>query len=88
MGKVRQLKKRADSLLEEVFRSLFEEIDTDKIRRDIAALKGGAPDFQPVDHANMLENNFGRVHPDIILYQRRQRARLLRASERAQEQQK
>jgi len=37
-----------------VFRSLFEEIDTDKIRRDIAALKGGAPDFQPVDHANML----------------------------------
>ncbi len=54
MGKVRQLKKRADSLLEEVFRSLFEEIDTDKIRRDIAALKGGAPDFQPVDHANML----------------------------------
>ncbi|HMC22321.1 MAG TPA: EcsC family protein [Thermoanaerobaculia bacterium] len=37
-----------------MFRSLFEEIDTDKIRRDIAALKGGAPDFQPVDHANML----------------------------------
>ncbi|HEY8131412.1 MAG TPA: EcsC family protein [Thermoanaerobaculia bacterium] len=54
MGKVRQLKKRADSLLEEVFRSLFEEIDADKIRRDIAALKNGAPDFQPVDHANML----------------------------------
>ncbi len=54
MGKVRQLKKRADSLLEEVFRSLFEEIDTDKIRRDVAALKNGAPDFQPVGHANML----------------------------------
>jgi hypothetical protein len=54
MGKVRQLKKRADSVLEEVFRSLFEEIDPDKIRRDIAALKNGAPDFQPVDHANML----------------------------------
>jgi len=54
MGRVRQLKKRADSLLEEVFRSLFEEIDTDKIRRDIAALKDGAPDFQRVDHANML----------------------------------
>ena len=54
MGKVRQLKKRADSLLEEVFRSLFEEIDTDRIRRDIAALKNSAPDFQPFDHANML----------------------------------
>jgi hypothetical protein len=54
MGKVRQLKKRADSVLEEVFRSLFEEIDPDKIRRDIAVLKNGAPDFQPVDHANML----------------------------------
>jgi hypothetical protein len=54
MGKVRQLKKRADSVLEEVFRALFEEIDTDKIRRDVTALKNGAPDFQPVDHANML----------------------------------
>jgi uncharacterized membrane protein (UPF0136 family) len=54
MGKVRQLKKRADSVLEEVFRSLFEEIDADKIRRDITVLKTGAPDFQPVDHANML----------------------------------
>ena len=54
MGKVRQLKKRADSLLEEVFRSLFEEIDTDKIRREVTALKAGAPDFQPADHAKML----------------------------------
>ncbi len=54
MGKVRQLKKRADSVLEEVFRSLFEEIDTGKIRRDVEALKASAPDFQPVDHANML----------------------------------
>ncbi len=54
MGKVRQLKKRADSVLEEVFRSLFEEIDTDKIRRDVTALKNGAPDFQPIDHAHML----------------------------------
>src|SRR6476659_4673366 len=29
MGKVRQFKQRADSMLEEVFRSLFEEIDTE-----------------------------------------------------------
>jgi hypothetical protein len=55
MGRVRQLKRRADSLLEEVFRSLFEEIDTDKIRRDVDALRAKAPqDFQPIDHAKML----------------------------------
>ena len=54
MGKVHQLKRRADSVLEELFRSLFEEIDTDKIRREIATLKASAPDFEPVDHARML----------------------------------
>jgi len=54
MGKVRQLKKRADSLLEEVFRSLFEEIDTEKLRRDVTALKSNTPDFQPVDQAKVL----------------------------------
>jgi hypothetical protein len=54
MGRVRQLKRRADSLLEEVFRSLFEEIDTDKLRRDVTALKSKTPDFQPVDQAKVL----------------------------------
>ena len=54
MGKVRQLKKRADSLLEEVFRSLFEEIDTDKLRRDVTVLKSNTPDFQPADQAKVL----------------------------------
>ncbi len=54
MGKVRQLKKRADSLLEEVFRSLFEEIDSEKIRREIAVLKASTPDFQPLDQAKVL----------------------------------
>ncbi|MDQ6799745.1 MAG: EcsC family protein [Acidobacteriota bacterium] len=54
MGKIRQLKKRADSLLEEVFRSLFEEIDTEKLRRDVTALKSHTPDFQPVDQAKVL----------------------------------
>ena len=54
MGKVRQLKKRADSLLEEVFRSLFEEIDTEKLRRDVTVLKSSTPDFQPVDQAKVL----------------------------------
>src|SRR3954463_7354679 len=54
MGKVRQFKKRADSVLEEVFRSLFEEIDTEKIRRDVADLKAKAPGFAHADHAHML----------------------------------
>ena len=54
MGKVRRLKKRADSVLEEVFRSLFEEIDTDKIRRDVETLKASAPGYAEADHANML----------------------------------
>ena len=54
MGRVHRLKKRADSLLEEVFRSLFEEIDAEKIRRDVDKLKEQAPDFEPVEHAKIL----------------------------------
>src|SRR5881392_1178282 len=54
MGKARELKRRADSFLEEMFRSLFEEIDADKLRREVEALKAAAPDFQPADHARML----------------------------------
>lgn len=54
MGRVRRLKKRADSVLEEVFRSLFEEIDTDKIRRDVESLRSVAPGYAPSHHANLL----------------------------------
>ena len=54
MGKARELKKRADSMLEEVFRSLFEEIDTAKIRQDVAALKESEPDFHAEAHARLL----------------------------------
>lgn len=54
MGKARELKKRADSMLEEVFRSLFEEIDREKIRRDVAALRESEPDFHSDDHARLL----------------------------------
>ncbi len=54
MGRARELKLRADSMLEEVFRSLFEEIDTEKIRRDVEALKARAPDFHSDDHARLL----------------------------------
>jgi uncharacterized protein (DUF697 family) len=55
MVTARALKKRADFVLEEVFRSLFEEIDTEKLRSDIAALKESAPDgFELVHLARML----------------------------------
>lgn len=52
--RARRLKQRADSLLEEVFRSLFEEIDTDKIRHDVDALREAAPQFDRVQHARVL----------------------------------
>jgi hypothetical protein len=54
MGRVLQIKKRADSMLEGVFRTLFEEIDTEKIRREVSTLKASAPDFAPIDHARTL----------------------------------
>jgi uncharacterized protein (DUF697 family) len=55
MVTARALKKRADFVLEEVFRSLFEEIDTEKLRSDIAALKESAPEgFELVHLARML----------------------------------
>jgi uncharacterized protein (DUF697 family) len=55
MVTARALKKRADFVLEEVFRSLFEEIDTEKLRSDIAALKEKAPEgFELLHLARML----------------------------------
>lgn len=54
MGRARDLKRRADSFLEEMFRSLFEEIDTGKLRREVDALKAGAPEFEPAEHARTL----------------------------------
>ncbi|MGZ8199047.1 MAG: hypothetical protein ACXWVP_11875 [Burkholderiales bacterium] len=55
MQKVGKLKRRADSMLEDVFRALFEEIDTDKIRTEIAALRAAAPaDYDPAGHARVL----------------------------------
>ena len=54
MGKARELKRRADSFLGEMFRSLFEEIDTNKLRREVDALKTAAPEFEPATHARLL----------------------------------
>jgi len=50
----RNLKRRADTVLEEVFRSLFEEIDTHKIQKEIEDLKREAPSYRPARHARML----------------------------------
>jgi uncharacterized protein (DUF697 family) len=50
----KQLKRRADSVLEEVFRSLFEEIDTDKLHREVEAMREEAPDYSPARHARTL----------------------------------
>lgn len=54
MGKAKDFKRRADTVLEEVFRSLFEEIDTDKIRREVEELKEKAPDYAAAKHARTL----------------------------------
>ena len=55
MTKARQLKKRADTLLEDVFRALFEEIDTDKIRREVAALRSASSEqYDSSEYARML----------------------------------
>lgn len=54
MGKVRTFKRHADGVLEEVFRSLFEEIDTEKLLKEIEGLKASAPDYQPAQHARTL----------------------------------
>jgi hypothetical protein len=54
MGKAKDFKRRADGVLEEVFRAMFEEIDTDKIRREVESLRANAPEYQPAEHARML----------------------------------
>jgi uncharacterized membrane protein YcjF (UPF0283 family) len=54
MSGARKFKQRADSVLEEVFRSLFEEIDTDKIRREVEELRASAPDSAAAEYARTL----------------------------------
>ena len=54
MSKARHFKKRADTVLEEIFRSMFEEIDTDKLKKEIDELRAGAPEWAPARHARML----------------------------------
>ncbi len=54
MSKARDFKKRADTVLEEIFRSMFEEIDTDKLRKEVEELRESAPDYAPEEHARVL----------------------------------
>ncbi len=54
MDKVRNLKRRADTILEALFRSLFEEIDTDRIQSEVESLKASAPGIRPMSHARRL----------------------------------
>ncbi|HEV8657903.1 MAG TPA: EcsC family protein [Thermoanaerobaculia bacterium] len=50
----RGLKRRADGILEEVFRSLFEDIDTQKILKEVEDLRRSTPTYHPARHARML----------------------------------
>jgi hypothetical protein len=54
MSKAKDFKKRADTVLEELFRSMFEEIDTDKLKKEVEDLRERAPDWAPARHARML----------------------------------
>lgn len=54
MGRAREIKRRADTVLEELFLSMFEEIDTDKLRKEIEELRESAPDYRSDQHARLL----------------------------------
>jgi uncharacterized protein (DUF697 family) len=54
MVKAKEVKRRADSMLEELFRSMFEEIDTEKLRKEVDELRAGAPTFEPAQHSRVL----------------------------------
>ena len=54
IGRARNLKRRADLVLEDVFRALFEEIDTERIRREVEALRSASPDIDAMGYARTL----------------------------------
>lgn len=54
MTKAGVFARRADSLFLEFLKSIFEEIDMDRIRDEVDALKRTVPDFDPNDHARIL----------------------------------
>jgi uncharacterized membrane protein YcjF (UPF0283 family) len=54
MGRAKDLKRRADSVLEDVFRAMFEEIDTEKLKKEVDDLRGTTPDYSQEHHARIL----------------------------------
>lgn len=54
MVTAKDMKRRADSVLEELFRAMFEEIDTDRLRKEVEDLRAGAPEYEPAQHARVL----------------------------------
>ena len=48
------IKRRADSVLEEVFLSLFEEIDVDRLKKEVEEMHEASPGFRPAQHARTL----------------------------------
>lgn len=48
------LKRKADRALIELFHSLFEEIDTDSLKREVETLRANSPSWDPIDHARLL----------------------------------
>jgi len=54
MARAKDLKRRADSVLEDVFRALFEEIDTEKLKKEIDELRSKAPGYSQNDHARVV----------------------------------
>lgn len=59
MVKAKEIKRRADSVLEELFRSMFEEVDTDKLKKEVDELRVSAPAFEPAQHARVLARRTG-----------------------------
>lgn len=54
MARAKDFKRRADSVLEDVFRALFEEIDTARLKKEIDELRSNAPGYSQNDHARVI----------------------------------
>jgi len=54
IARAKDIKRHADAALEELFRALFEEIDTEKIRREVDVLRKRGSEYNSADHARTL----------------------------------
>jgi uncharacterized membrane protein YcjF (UPF0283 family) len=53
-AEVKQLKQRANAALEDLLRSMFDEIDMEKLRKELDQMRESAPDHAPAQHARTL----------------------------------